>query len=270
MHSGGAIEKAIMEVKMVIPEEILDLVFIRKSYSYRDKPTNLDREIISKVIGPRVLVDCSLIGGSDYLVPLMDMHRDMTEEFMAVYRIPKNFLDNRSVMSILSVVYLNPYMVSTAAAVSGNGWSHVMSASQAVLDAMSPIPNFSSSEVSLAGENTIVVRDARILPARSFARVILSYDEYMSNVNPRSYIAFAYMVELAVKAYIWKNRVVKMDRGEMSAGVTLGSFKDVIDTYSDAEEMYKDYRKNVMTKILFMNDDVRKRRFLTRLVGGFK
>lgn len=270
MMSGGALEKSIAELKFIIPREILDLVFMKKGYTYRDRPTNLDREIIKKVIGPRVLVDCNLLGGTDYIVPLMDQHREVTEEWMAVYRIPKSFTDNRSVISIMSVMYLNPYMVSSPTGINTQGWSHVMSASQAVLDAMSPIPNFSTSEVSLEGENTIVIRDARVLPQRSYARCILSYDEYMSNINPRSYIAFAKMVELAVKSYIWQNRVVPMDKGELTAGVTLGAIKEIIDEYRDAEQMYQDYRKDVMRKVLRMNDDVQKRRHLIALVGGFK
>lgn len=271
MVSGSAIEKSIMEVKFIIPEEILDLVFMKKDYAYRDRPTNLDREIIRKVIAPRVIVDCNLGGGQDVIVPLMDMHRELTDEYMVVFRIPKEFTDNRSIMSVMSVMYLNPYLATGA--ISGqnvNGWSQTMSASQAVLDAMSPIPNFSSSEVSIVGENSIAIRDARILPQQSFARCIVSYDDYMSNITPRSYIAFAKMVELAVKSYIWKNRVIKMDRAEMTAGVSLGSIKDVIDEYRDAEQMYQDYRKDVMRKVLKMNDDVQKRRLIVSLVGGFK
>lgn len=271
MVSGGAIEKAITEVKCIIPEEILDLVFMRKGYYYRDRPTNLDREIIKKVIAPRVLVDCNLLGGTDYIVPLLDVYRETTEEWMAVFRIPKEFTDNRSIMSILSITYINPYM--TSGAISGqnvNGWSHTMSTSQAVLDAMSQVPNLSSSEVSLEGENTIVIRDARVLPQQSFARCILSYDEYMSNISPRSYIAFAKMVELAVKSYIWKNRVIPMDKGELTAGVTLGAIKEVIEEYRDSEEMYQDYRLNKMRKVLKMNDGVQFRRILTGLVGGYR
>jgi len=270
MVSGGAIEKAISELKFIIPEEILDLVFLKKAYFYRDRPTNLDREIIKKVIGPRVMVDCNLLGGTDYIVPLMDIYRELTEEWMAVYRIPKEFTDNRSVMSILGVMYINPFMVSAPAGNNVCGWSHIMATTQAVLEAMSPIPNFSSSDVSLEGENVIVIRDARVLPQFSYARVLLSYDEYMSNITPRSYIAFAKMCELAVKSYIWKNRVIPLDRGEITAGVTLGAIKEVIDEYKDAEQMYQDYRKDVMRKVLMMNDPGRKRRMITRLVGGYK
>lgn len=270
MHSGSASEKALFEIKWDIPIEILDLVFINKNYQYRSQPTNLDREIMKKVIIPKVMVDCNLVGGSDYIVPLLDIHREVTEEFMAVYRIPKSFTDNRSVMSILGCLYINPFMVATPGGNSACGWSSIMASTQAVMDAMSPIPNFSSSEVSLEGENTIIIRDARVLPNRSFARVILGYDEYMSNINPRSYIAFAHLCMLATKSYIWTNRKVPMDRGEMSAGVTLGSFKEVVDSYEGAAEDYKDYLKNTMRKILFMNDDVSKRRFLTRLIGGYK
>lgn len=271
MINGGAVEKAIQELKFIIPEEILDLVFMKKDYGYRDRPTNLDREIIRKVIAPRVLVDCSLGAGQDVIVPLLDMHREVTDEWMVVFRIPKPFMDNRSLMSIMSIMYLNPHLASGA--ISGqnvNGWSQTMSTSQAVLDAMSPIPNFSSAEASIVGENSIAIRDARILPQNSYARCIVSYDEYLSNVNPRSYIAFARMVELAVKSYIWKNRVIKMDRGELTAGVTLGAIKEVIDEYRDAEQMYQDYRKDVMRKVLKMNDNVQMRRIITSLVGGFR
>lgn len=271
MVSGGAVEKAIQEIRMIIPEEILDLVFIKKAYYYRDRPTNLDREIIKKVIAPRVIVDCNLLGGTDVIIPLLDIYREVTEEWMAVYRLPKSFTDNRSIMSILGVMYLNPYASAAASTGMGaKGWSHVMSCSQAVLDAMSPIPNFSTSEISLEGENTILVRDSRILPQNSYARCILSYDEYMSNINPRSYIAFAKMCELAVKSYIWKNRVVPMDKAEMTGGVSLGSIKEVIEEYRDAEEQYQDYRKNTMRKVLMMNDDVQKRRHITRIVGGYR
>lgn len=270
MHPTGAIEKAITEIKFEIPEEILDLVFMKKAYFYRDRPTNLDREIIKKVIAARVIVDCDLIGGTDYIVPLLDIYRELTQEWMAVYRIPKMFLDNRSIMSIMGIMYINPYMVSAPAGQNICGWSSIMATTQAVLEAMAPIPNFSSSEVALEGESTIVIRDARVLPDFSYARVILSYDEYMSNITPRSYIAFSKMCTLAVKSYIWKNRVIPMDRGELTAGVTLGSIKEVIDEYKDAEQMYQDYRKDVMRKVLLMNDDQRKRRLLTRLVGGYK
>lgn len=270
MHSGGAVEKAISEVKFEIPPEILDLVFLKKAYYYRDRPTNLDREIIKKVIAPRVMVDSSLIAGTDYIVPLLDIYREMTEEWMAIYRVPKEFTDNRSIMSVLSIMYLNPYQVSAQAGPAVCGWSGLMATSQAILDAMSPIPNFSSSEVTLEGENTILIRDARILPQFSYARCILSYDEYMSNVNPRAYLYFAKMVVLATKAYIYNNRIIPMDRGELTAGVTLGAIKEVIDSYSDANQMYEEYRKDVMRKVLYMNDDQQKRRHLVRLVGGYK
>lgn len=270
MYNGGAVEKAVNEIKFSIPQEILDLVFIKKAYYFRDRPTNLDKEIIKKVIAPRVIVDSNLSGGTDVIIPLLDIYREVTEEWMAIYRLPKEFTDNRSIMSILGVVYLNPYQASSIAGQNACGQSYVMSTSQAVLEAMSPIPSFSSAEVSLEGENVILVRDARVLPQNSYARCILSYDEYMSNITPRSYIQFAKLCLLAVKAYIWNNRVIAMDRGELTAGVTLGAIKEVIDEYRDANEQYHDYLKDVMRKVFLMNDDTRKRRLITNLVGGYK
>lgn len=266
----GFIEKAIQEVKWDIPEEILDLVFMKKSYWERDRATNIDKEIISKVIGPRVLQDFNLAGGVDYLVPLLNEHREVTEEWMAVYNIPKRFTVNRSIVSIISVMYLNPYMVSNPASMNQCGWSAVMGATQAVLDAMSPIPNFTSAEVQLAGENVILIRDARLMPERSFARCILSYDEYLSDIKPRSYNALAMLVLLGVKAYIWRKMRIYLDKGRIEGGVEIGEFKSTIEEYRDANEQYRDYLKNTVRKILFMNDDVRHRRYISSRIGGYR
>lgn len=266
----GFIQKAIEEVRFEIPEEILDYVFMKKAYWERDRATNIDREIINKVICPRILVDFSLSGGTDYLVPLLDIHREVTEEFMAVYTIPKEFVANRSIVSILSVMYLNPYMVSNPASITQCGWSSTLAAGQAVMDAMSPIPNFTSAEVQLGGENVIVIRDARVLPERSYARVTLAYDEYLSDINPKYYIALATAVRLAVQAYIWRKTRIELDKGKLSGGVELSEFKNVIEEYRDSNENYRDYIKNTVRKLLFMNDDVKRRRQITSHVGGYR
>lgn len=261
--------KVLQEIKMDIPEEILRLAFMRKDFYYKDRATNLDREIIDKVIAARVNVDCSLNGGMDYVVALLDSYRELTEEMMSVYTIPKSLLDGRSIVSVLSVMYLNPYMVAAPASLTTCGWSNIMATSQAVLDAMSPIPNFTTAEVQLGGENVIVVRDARMLPDYSFARVVLSYDAYMSNLNPRSYLAYSKLCRLAVKAYIWSKCRINIDRGQLSAGVDIGIIREIIDEYKEANEMYLDYLKGTMKKVLTLNDGVKHRRLITRMIGGY-
>ena len=145
-----------------------------------------------------------------------------------------------------------------------------MAASQAVMDAMSPIPNFTSAEVQLSGENVITVRDARVLPDRSYARCTLAYDAYMSDIHPRSYIALAYLVVLAIKAYVYRETRIYMDKGRLESGVEIGEFRATIEEYRDAAEMYRDYLKNTVRRVLHYNDPVKARRSVIKRIGGYR
>ena len=93
-------------------------------------------------------------------------------------------------------------------------------------------------------------------------------DTEMTNLNPRSFRAFAKLVEYAVKSYIYNELVVTMDIGELYAGNQLGRFKEIVDSYEEAEEMYMTHLNEVMGKVLILNDPEAQRRHVQLLVGG--
>jgi hypothetical protein len=90
----------------------------------------------------------------------------------------------------------------------------------------------------------------------------------MSHIQPRSYKAFCKLVEYAVKAFIYNEYIIEVDMGELRGGHNLGKFKDIIEGYSDAEELYSTYLTEKWQKIAFQNDRESLTRFLKLTVGG--
>ena len=106
------ISKAVSEIKFRIPREILNEIFTERQYTMRFKPVTVDEQIISKVLRARVLVDCDLVGGTEAMISLDGLQYDMTDRYMAVYRIPKDRTQGRTITSVQSLSYLSVPLVS--------------------------------------------------------------------------------------------------------------------------------------------------------------
>ena len=264
----NAISKAVDEVKFRIPRPILEAVFIKRAQDYRVQPISLDAHLINEVIRPRVMVDCDLIGGTEAFIGLGDIEVTRTNNYTSVYRIPKSKTNGRTITSVLNITFSDPTANSNYGSSTGCQNTELLTVGQAMLDAYGTMPITSTAKVQLIGENVVMVRDTVQLPANIYLRCILANDQAMSHLQMRSYRAFAQLVEYAVKAYIFNEYVVQMDIGELYGGQTLGRFKDIIDGYADAEELYQTYLRENMEKIFLMNDTEQFTRFMRSIVGG--
>lgn len=263
------IQKALDEVKFEIPEEILKLVFIDRVRQWRFTPVSIDEQIINMVIKPRVAVDCNLLGGTEVTLPLDNVPNERVDDtYTTIYRIPKSMTQGRSILSVKNITFSDPTFMSSAATIANMGASQMMYAAQAVMNVHATIPTVSSAVVQLIAENVVMVRDNAMLPANSYLRCVLANDENLSHLQMRSYIAFADMVVLAVKAFIYNNRIIPMDKGELFGGTELGVIKQIIEGYADSNELYRAYRKEKWQKIALMNDNTAHTRYLRRVIGG--
>ena len=138
------------------------------------------------------------------------------------------------------------------------------------MDAMGSMPVTSTAYVQLIGENVVMVRDTVLLPANIYLRCLLENDSNMSHIQLKSYRDFSKLVELAVKAYIYNEYVITMDMGELYAGQQLGRFKEIIDNYADAEELYQTFLTERWEKVSLMNDRETWTRHLRLRMGGFR
>lgn len=264
------IQKAIDNIKFKIPPQILQTVFINRFYHDRLQSVNIDENILTRVIRPRVLVDCNIVGGTQMLIDLAGLELITVDRFTQVVRIPKDRTQGRSIMSVLAVNYNH----ANASMLSGNspscGVNIITQQATALLNSVVPPKVVGTANCRLIGENVIEIRDTNRIAGYGSVRCVIANDENMSHLQPRSYFDFARLVEYAVKAYIYNEYTIEMDMGELSGGQQLGKFKDIIEGYSDANELYDTFLKEKFAKIQMMNDRESITRHIRSLVGGNK
>ena len=266
---------AVNSIKYKIPREVLIEVFAPKVYHWLATPINYEEELTRIVIRGRVMVDCDLVGGTEVYIPLWDVPSQVlaTDRLATIYHIPKNKTQGRTITSVLSLSYVNGASASFMNASNSFDPCTVTDlnlAAQAMMNAMQGLPIPSNAKVQLIGENTVMIRDNTMAAGSGLLRCILANDENLSHIQPRSIPSFSKLCELAVKSYIYNQYIITMDKGRLEGGAELGRFREVIDSYSDAEEQYQDYLLNTWQKVAFMNDRESYERFTKMMIGAYR
>jgi hypothetical protein len=253
------ISKALDEIKFRIPPEILNLVFLQQVYQFRRAPVSLDEQMMTLVIRPRVLFDCNLVGGMMVIVPLDGINPEYIDNYSLVYKIPDERLLNRTLVSVLSIGYM-PYsnafnsMGTSYGNIAPTSINDTMSTGQRLADSYASIPPISNAVVDIIGHNTVVIRDQFRVSAAYQLRCIVGNDENLNNLNPRSYLAFSKLCELAIKSYVYRTMLIRIDQGYLQGGQELGIVKTFIEGLSDAEENYQTFLNEKWRKVALMND----------------
>lgn len=264
----NVIQKAIDDVRRIIPRPILEAVFTRKGKSWRAANISIEDCILYDVVRPRVWFDCNLVGGHEVYISLVGLNAEYPDDVTTVYRIPKERTNGRSIVSLLNVSFVDPANALASTVTSNCGVSAPGQATQALMDSYAPTPVVSSANIRLIGENTIMIRDVLRLPPNSHLRCIVTHDEAMSHIKPRSYHAFCKLVEYAVKSHVYNEYNLELDNGEIRGGHTLGRFAQTIDKYEEAEELYQTYLRETWEKISRMNDSEFMGRFVRTMITG--
>jgi hypothetical protein len=265
----NAVQKAIDDVKFTIPVQILEACFAQTRFAYRGLPVSIDEEIRRQVVRPRVLVDCNILGGTEAVIDLSGLRRERINDYLSVFHVPKERTQQRSIISVLNVTFSDPaFTGANGGLAQGCQATSLMLAGQGMVDAQSPIPITSTARAELIGENVVRVQDTIVLPSTIYLRCFVANEENMGNIPMRAYLKFGKLVQLAVKSYIYNTMVVRMDMGELHGGQALGRFKDIIETYADAEELYSTYLVEKWQKVAYMSDSTQMNRHISLIVGG--
>ena len=269
------ITKALSDISYRIPREILIEVFAPKSYLWRDSPINYEEQIRNIVIRSRVMVDCDLVGGTEVLISLFGVpsYTVASDRLVTVYNIPKDKTQGRTIISVLSLAYVNgasaAYM-NTANSFDPCTVTDMAVAGAAMMNAMGSLPVPSSAKIQLIGENTVMIKDTVTASGTGLLRCLLANDENFSHLQIRSIPYFTRLCELATKAYIYNEYTIKMDKGRIEGGAEIGRFREIVDGYADAEEMYQEYLLNTWQKVSFMNDRESFERLLKMQIGAYR
>lgn len=260
----NAISNALSEVKFSIPMDILNAAFIF-NVGFNDSNTSIDDRMLNMVVRPRVLVDCNIVGGIETVIDLSNLNGRSVDNTSIVYHIPKEMLNGKSIVSVLSVAG-GAGSYSNSMQNSGLSMMNDFSLAGArVQNSMSSSGIPQTARVELIGENTVMVQGDTF--GLNTMRVVVENNVNLSNINPRSYGTFSKLVVLAVEAYIHNTLIINMDKAFLHGGHELGSFKEYVDGLSDSNELYKTILREEWMKVAFMNDSTRYSRFLKLMVS---
>lgn len=264
----SAVQKSLDEIKNEIPPFILDLIFMQRARNTRGRPLSVDDAILNAVIRRRVMVDCNMVGGEEVIIDLSGVPGERPDNYTTIYQIPKSLTNGRKIVTPLNISFLDPTRLGTVISATACQNTGVTQLGNAVMDAHGPIPQISSANIQLLNENVVMVRDVILMPANAYLRCVVAHDDEMSDIHTRSYYNFAELVKFAVKAYIYNEYIVDLAQGHLYAGQQLPVVQQIIEGYADANQLYKEYLKNVWQKVSVMNSREAMQRYLKNLTGG--
>lgn len=267
-------------IKTGIPKPILNLMFLsRYAQSYYTLDT-LESKIREEVINQRVIVDCNLVHGVDMTIPLAKCEKLTGNYYSATFRVPKTLTQGKRIVSVLdltaasgTVITADASMTATSAGMYTATMANystigaVMGAGRQMQRSVMPIQVVSNALVYLVGDNTVLIKDSVIIPATMMLRVVVENDENMNHIQPAYYPTFYELVVLAVKAYIYNNLVVEQDNVFIMSGGEMNKFKEIVDSYSDAEELYAEKLEG-WYKSMILNDPESQRQHYQMASGG--
>lgn len=260
----NAIQKALTDIKFQIPSEILNIGF--NQYDVLDnRLVNIDEKIMSRVIRPRVMMDANLVGGIEIRINVGECGIQLLSDNEFIITVPKTLTSGRPIISALSLVSTALGYMQTSTYPSMQGTESVLTNMANNLDTQNLVQ---TSKLELIAENTILVQDPTVYLQYGVMRVIIANDTNMSNINARSYLAFSKLCILAVKAYIHNYAIVKMGRSYISNGHELGIVKEIIDSYSDANNEYLEYLNTTWSQVAFANDSDKMSRLISSMISN--
>ena len=247
-------------ITKAIPREILRMAYLEDRVAdFIAAPTSLEKAIRDKTILPRVVVDTDIVGGQTVIVSLDGIAPKAFDDHNYIFEIPPDRLDNRTILSVLSINYfrsenLPAYQFNSAPGIAPMMGSELSMSAQRAMNSRGSIPIVSTAECTVVGHNVVMVRNHLKTAAMTQIRCRIENDENLGNLPITVAPVFSKLCTYAVKAFIYNELIVKLDRGRIDRGHEIGAIKNIIDSYSDAEENYRTCRDEEWGAVALMCD----------------
>lgn len=244
------LKTALTRVYSTIPPQILKAAFEDEA-SY---DVSMDELIKQKVIVPRVLEDVSQRAGkiknivlqlawARYAAPPTNTTLAVSGAF-SVFVVPPEEREYSDMLCVLDMRL--PYSLATAGqasllsdcslmgnTVGGLACAALQSATKAN---MIPLPT-----CRVGPGNCLIIQPEVLNYVPWIVRVRLRYDDEFATMDIQSIDSFNQLVEWAVKAYIYNNLIFNIETNPVYRGVELGIIREIVQTYSDANDKYSEY-----------------------------
>ena len=262
----NAVNYSIGYIMNNINQVVLSTIFPKHKYPY----SSIESLLLNKIIRPRVLVDLNIVGGVHTVIDVNQCSVALSTTSTSteyIITVPKELTGNRSIISVLSLIPNITFSMT-------NGYMNNLQQNPLETALGTMVGNLSGSNViqtsrlEIIGENTVLIQDPAVPPHNGALRCYVENNSNLENINIRSYPAIAQFMLLAVKSKIYVDGRVNIDQGAIYGGHDLGVIKDIIDSYSDAEQMYMESMTSVMRKISFINNSDGMSRHISMMLGN--
>ena len=249
------ISRCIATIHDEIPEEILNEAFVTP---YRDNyfsPVSVDSRIMDEVVNKRVMPDMDITYALTMRIPLSECKVERINAIDYQITIPEKAVNGRTIVSVLGVHAANPSAQYGYQDVTFTGGSSILGVAQKLASANAVATIDYNAKVQAIGPNVYRLRYASFLNSYATLELIVGHDKNLSNIPIRVTPYLKELFLLATKAYIYKKLKIKIDRAVQSGGADLASFSEFVDSYADANEMYKEYLRETIQAVGYMADD---------------
>jgi len=249
MHN--PIDLAICHVVNNIPPQILEVALRTANKRYNEE-NHLAAFISEHIIDGRVRKEINISGGHVKTIALRSewIERSRSEHAgfagddgpYTLYRIPPEFRDNMPISNVLSIQY--PYNTYLGGGVGdlnlGTGGYNMNEMIQEVLNSytLSTPRNHPVCRV-LAGD-LIKLTPSQYANQNWLLTVRINYDSAMTSLHAAAIPVFQELCLQAMRQWCYTNLYIDIDRAYMETGVDIGTFKEVLQSYSDAGQLYKE------------------------------
>lgn len=225
--------------------------------------TTIDQGVLEKVIHRTVLPACNARGGkTEYIDISSSRIRDLGNGCVEI-NVPDIITGGRKIISVAEVYLGSMTSASGMLGIGINdnalcGQGAISDMTQSLLDSITPSRMFpvTYTNIHMTGNNSFVIFGMNSGTFSMSAKMTLEYDEGLSSISSTHHELFADLVELAVKAYIYRTCRRPTSEAVKRSGVTLDDIRDDIANYRDAWNDYKEMVKNTWTNAMKWNDRI--------------
>lgn len=263
-----------------IPKAILNMTFLSRHMVDRYTLDTLESQIRTKVIDARVLVDLNIVHGTMMTIPLAACKRMDGDFYTGTYYIPKELTAGKKVISVYEVTSAAGMITTSASANNSQGiyastftgyakTGALFGAMNQLSKSVEPIPLVSNALVYLIGENTVHIKETVIVPATMHLRLFVENDENLNHIQVPYYTVFHELIEVAIQSYIYNNLILEQDNVFINSGGELNKFRDIVESYSDAEQLYREKLEEAHKSMALNDPESQRRHYQFRVGGGF-
>lgn len=239
----NSIHYLLKEIYLKIPSEIL-----KETFKPQDK--SLDAVIKEDVIVDIVLRRCNLYSGkiakiqlkSEYFKRLESTGIQFAPSSVFVYVIPPEAREHRDISHTISLAYPFNYLPPMAYNYGvASQPQNVCSTINRVLGSNVGYPDIPVMPVPILLKNNVIKLEPNFETYTEYILAcLLKYDSNFTNISPNSLRYLSSLGVLATKSLVYNRLIIPIGNAYLMGGQELGKFKEIVESYQDAEEKFEE------------------------------